>query len=572
MCNSRLTLTILLITVVLTLGVSISFQSLLADWAAPTVAPPDDNLGQPIDTSLSTQTKDGDLTVLGYLTIGGDALVVDSTNNLVGVGMTPVTKLDISAGGANEVGFRIIGTDRWIQSAVNLTSGAYNPISQAGDIGFIFSTDNVLAAAAGGLVIAPWSNTMSGIRIQENGNVGIGTTNPGQPLEVFTGSSALGLRINRWASGVYYSDIRQETSPEGLAFLVGDGSAITEKMRITGNGNVGIGTDNPVGALHAYGLQTSPSLNADTGIFTVHSGSTVQLVMGAQAASPYTFWMQTKKDNNIGNSYPLALNPLGGNVGIGTDIPGHKLDVTGDINFTGDLYQDGVLFSGGGSSPWQAGAEGSEIFYNADNVGIGTDNPSESLDVGSGNILTAGSFITRAGGRGLVHEDGLGTYRVYSDLDNMNGVFNLRDREPDVIPRVRLHSRGDSYFNGGNLGIGIMIPGEKLEVVGNVLATAFLYSSDERLKEDIQPIDNALNKILSLDGVSFAWKDSNELSVGLIAQDLEQVFPELVHTNPQTGLKSVQYGNLVAPLIEAIKEQQKMIETMKIEIEKLKTE
>jgi len=60
--------------------------------------------------------------------------------------------------------------------------------------------------------------------------------------------------------------------------------------------------------------------------------------------------------------------------------------------------------------------------------------------------------------------------------------------------------------------------------------------------------------------------------VGLIAQDLEQVFPELVHTNPQTGLKSVQYGNLVAPLIEAIKEQQKMIETMKIEIEKLKTE
>lgn len=125
-------------------------------------------------------------------------------------------------------------------------------------------------------------------------------------------------------------------------------------------------------------------------------------------------------------------------------------------------------------------------------------------------------------------------------------------------------------MNAGNVGIGTTAPGQKLDVNGTVQATAFLYSSDERLKDNIWAIDNPLEKILKLNGVSFNWKNSGDKGIGLVAQDMENVFPELVKTDSVSGMKSVEYGNLVAPLIEAIKEQQKMIENQQKEIEALK--
>jgi len=60
--------------------------------------------------------------------------------------------------------------------------------------------------------------------------------------------------------------------------------------------------------------------------------------------------------------------------------------------------------------------------------------------------------------------------------------------------------------------------------------------------------------------------------MGLIAQDVEKIFPEAVTTNSETGLKSVDYGKLVAPLIEAVKTQQTKIETLEAEVEKLKSQ
>ena len=106
-----------------------------------------------------------------------------------------------------------------------------------------------------------------------------------------------------------------------------------------------------------------------------------------------------------------------------------------------------------------------------------------------------------------------------------------------------------------------------------IQASIFYYSSDRNLKENILPLNNSLDKILQLQGVSFYWKDKNKGSnqnIGLIAQDVEKVYPELVGTNPATGMKSVEYGNLVAPLIEAIKEQENKIKTLQAEINNLK--
>ena len=117
-----------------------------------------------------------------------------------------------------------------------------------------------------------------------------------------------------------------------------------------------------------------------------------------------------------------------------------------------------------------------------------------------------------------------------------------------------------------------MAPSEKLEVNGNVKATSFITASDERLKDNIQAIEDPLGKIMKLNGVTFTWKSNGEKSDGVIAQNVETVFPELVKTDKASGMKAVEYSNLVAPLIEAVKEQQKMIENQQKEIDLLKAE
>lgn len=106
-----------------------------------------------------------------------------------------------------------------------------------------------------------------------------------------------------------------------------------------------------------------------------------------------------------------------------------------------------------------------------------------------------------------------------------------------------------------------------LTVGNNITGAAFLYSSDRNLKTNIQPINNALDKVNKLEGVSFNWKSNGGAELGLIAQDVEQVLPELVITDSKTGLKAVKYGNIVPVLIQAIKEQQKQIDELKALVE-----
>jgi hypothetical protein len=107
---------------------------------------------------------------------------------------------------------------------------------------------------------------------------------------------------------------------------------------------------------------------------------------------------------------------------------------------------------------------------------------------------------------------------------------------------------------------------------GNIYANgALLSASDLRLKTDIEPIDNALDKVLALNGVYFHWKEDahqpDGRQVGVIAQNVQQVLPEIVSTSPATnGYLSVDYTRLVPVLIQAMKEQQ---EQFKNENEKL---
>ncbi len=103
---------------------------------------------------------------------------------------------------------------------------------------------------------------------------------------------------------------------------------------------------------------------------------------------------------------------------------------------------------------------------------------------------------------------------------------------------------------------------------GNFGATQFTTLSDQTFKTNIRPIEDSVALVQRLQGVRFDWLENNKPSLGLIAQEVEKVIPELVETTD--GIKSVSYSNMIGLLIEAIKEQQNQMEELKSEISALK--
>ena len=118
----------------------------------------------------------------------------------------------------------------------------------------------------------------------------------------------------------------------------------------------------------------------------------------------------------------------------------------------------------------------------------------------------------------------------------------------------------------GEVGLG------NLSSNGNALAGAFTATgditafSDARVKENIETIPDALNKVSALRGVTYNKLGESKSSMGVVAQELLEVIPEVVHEN-KDGMYSVAYGNIVAVLIEAIKEQQEQINDLKIKLD-----
>lgn len=129
-------------------------------------------------------------------------------------------------------------------------------------------------------------------------------------------------------------------------------------------------------------------------------------------------------------------------------------------------------------------------------------------------------------------------------------------------------------FNGGltttsdvqfdSLGVGVAATGTTGEIVATGDITAY-YSSDKRLKDNITPLGNALDKINQIGGYEFDWNNNSNHSghdVGVIAQEIEKVLPEVV-VDRDTGYKAVRYDKIVALLINAVKEQQLQIDELK---------
>lgn len=134
-------------------------------------------------------------------------------------------------------------------------------------------------------------------------------------------------------------------------------------------------------------------------------------------------------------------------------------------------------------------------------------------------------------------------------------------------------------LNGTNNRVGILTdkPNYTLDVRGTIGNNSTQYHSDVRWKKNVESLDRSLDKVLNLRGVHYDWKSEDfpnmefpeGKQVGLIAQEVEQVAPEVVATGDD-GYKSVDYARLVPLLIESIKEQQKQIQQLQSEVENLK--
>jgi hypothetical protein len=218
-----------------------------------------------------------------------------------------------------------------------------------------------------------------------------------------------------------------------------------------------------------------------------------------------------------------------GNVGIGTSTPVEPVAV--EKNIAGDAFVN--------------------ITNNSTDVaaraGVTLTNEGTSYGANSGGLLLGG----------ISHATAPDVVNLFANTGIANGV---RISATGAAAPISFHTAGTAIERmritpAGNVGIGVVAPSELLEVNGNVKAAAYLYTSDARLKKDVITLPEALSKALQLRGVNFVWKSNDEKTVGFIAQEVEMVYPELVRTDPVSGYKSVQYGNIVAVLVEALKEE-----------------
>lgn len=382
-------------------------------------------------------------------------------------------------------------------------------------------------------------------------------------------------------SGVVDGAPGADSVPTAIAFTTGHNQAtMTEKMRITPDGKIGIGTANPTASSHMHisdpvwvpwGQTNTVNIthnNTPTALST-HDAIGLQGVAESQAAS----------NRNIGGNFRGLSTSTGqllnafGIIGVashwGNDTVASSQGVLGYTE-----SRDGTITSGFGgifgvNSPSGTVTNGYGVFIDAviattkyglyqqdatarnvflGPVGIGIANPDNTV------MLHAYS----SGGRGITIEDP--TNGGWLNMkQNATHQYYLETNPTDGFVIRRLSQTGTAFLSikaGNDVGIGRVNALHKLHVQGNIFASGTITeNSDMRLKKNVEPIEEALEKILTLNGLTYAWKKSNDLGrqMGVLAQDVEKVFPEAV-LRSKDGSLSVSYSALVAPLIESVKE------------------
>ena len=261
-----------------------------------------------------------------------------------------------------------------------------------------------------------------------------------------------------------------------------------------------------------------------------------------------------------------------GKVGIGTTSPAKKLTLTSSTQYDGLLVTNGTNYiaevvgfgagnDAGGLKLRNGGTATVEVqanantFFNGGNVGIGTSSPNSAcrLDISGGNLRlrSAGSSPTR-----LQYFNSANAYTI-----GVSGGAAIAFHEVSGSQEIgfETHYTGNSHAErmridkSGNVGIGTTTPSYTLHVVGAIYATGDVTAySDIKLKENVKTIENAVDLVNKMRGVTFTRKDTGEDGVGVIAQEMQEVLPQVV--SEKDGAIGVAYGNIVGVLIEAVKE------------------
>ena len=235
----------------------------------------------------------------------------------------------------------------------------------------------------------------------------------------------------------------------------------------------------------------------------------------------------------------------------------------------------------GGDSDWMI--SGNDMYaIPSGNVGIGTSNPQGLLDLHTGTSETSALYVRSSPSE--LHQGGLlhhqhGTYAWQQATDNTSSTslggltFQYVNR---TAPNTKQRSDVLVLRASGRVGIMEDLPSYTLDVEGNIQCTTLYETSDRRLKTNVRRLDNVLEKVNRIEGVSFEWHELAEPAagsreqkqIGIVAQQLEKVFPELVATD-DAGYKSVDYTKLTAVLIEAVKELQSENERLRQRLDAL---
>ena len=338
--------------------------------------------------------------------------------------------------------------------------------------------------------------------VQSDGDVGVGTTSPGAELHIK--DSAPRLRLEAEGTGAAANAYIEFNETDARKAWIGFGSTSNNDLTIyqentdsdvvIPRGNVGIGTTGPTTRLEVLsGTNTDENFNKALTVGTSTGGGQGGWI-GSRTASA-----NQNQGLMLSSSQTLTLH--GDNAGDGYSV----LDILG------------------GSNPDIPGDTSLLMRVNSDgNVGIGTSSPGTQykLEVAGGDITNHPSHSHPSCETSW---DCISTY-----------VFT------------------GNYYYGSDSGSTIYV-GES----GNTVSVrgTFSQASDARLKEGVTTLSSALENILSLRGVSYYRNDRQDTSerVGLIAQEVEAIYPQLVSTNEE-GYKAVAYSRLVSPLIEAVKQ------------------
>ena len=291
-------------------------------------------------------------------------------------------------------------------------------------------------------------------------------------------------------------------------------------------------------------------------------------------ASPDTLSRTTIISSSNSDS---AVNFSSGTKNVFCTLPASKtvfVPDSGDLTVESGVQDGDILFKGndGGSTitalTLDMSEQGNATFNKnvifGDNgkalFGAGTDLAIFS-DGTDGKIEASGTLILDADGTTISLRDG-GTENSQIGLDSAGLVMTVVGADKD-------------FFISGNDG-GSAITGVRVDfsdagaIICNGNITAFGNTSDIKLKENIEVISDALDKVKQLKGITFNYKKDGKRSTGLIAQDLEKVLPEAIYEtidadingDPEDKHLAIRYGNTVGLLVEAIKEQQEQIETL----------